>query len=198
MIKNINNIVKYPEIYIYLSISIVSGPLASSCWWYNPFIFCCIFWFHNTIHYDCCWEILKRYWVCVLLTSICQSIPLICSPVISLTSAQYILEIYSLHILDKITQKAFTYLYWQTPSPRWPFQLIEMGHTCSSLAGWHIIWRQSLLGGGGSSIRYAVKHMHIYWPNPRLWHTSGFPRHTIHTHSQPIGRADKYQEQKRQ
>ena len=99
-------------------------------------------------------KVFYQHWdtECVLLTSICQSISLICSPVISLTSAQYILEIYSLHILEKITQKAFTYLYWQTPSPRWPFQLIETGQTCTSWAGWYIIWRQSLLGVEGRAL----------------------------------------------
>ena len=66
-------------------------------------------------------------------------------------------------------------------------------------SGWLAHYMKTIfVEGGGSSIRYAVKHMHIYWPNPRLLYTSGFPRHTIHTHSQPIGRADKYQEQKRQ
>ena len=49
-------------------------------------------------------KVFYQHWdtECVLLTSICQSISLICSPVISLISAQYILEIYSLRILDKI------------------------------------------------------------------------------------------------
>ena len=61
-------------------------------------------------------------------------------------------NIFPSYILENIIQKTFTYLYWQTPSPRWPFQLIEMGQTCSSLAGWHIIWRQSLLGVEGRAL----------------------------------------------
>ena len=153
---------------------------------------------------DFLWPLLKvfyQHWdtECVLLTPICQSISLICSPVISFISAQYILEIYFLRIYIGQDYPENIYVSLLTnPFTTLTFS-INWNGSDMHFSGWLAHYMKTIfVGGGGSSIRYAVKHMHIYWPNPRLLYTSGFPRHTIHTHSQPIGKADKYQEQKRQ
>ena len=113
-------------------------------------------------------------------------------------------------LLPNISWKYIPFIYWKRLPRKHLHISIDKPFTTLSLSinwngshlqfsGWLAHYMKTIFaGGGGSSIRYAVKHMHIYWPNPRLWYTSGFPRHTIHTHSQPIGKDDKYQEQKRQ
>ena len=193
MIKNINNIVTYQELYISIYYLYLS-PLWPTRFWYNPFIFAEFSGFMIRLLAVCAKSIL----------SINTEIPSVCYWHQSANQYHWFVPQSSHWFLPNISWKYILFIY-QTRLSRNHLRisfttfLINWNGSDLQFSGWLAHYMKTIfVGGGGASIRYAVKHMHIYWPNPRLLYTSGFPRHTIHTHSQPIGRADKYQEQKRQ